>query len=95
MPEINLGRVVGPRGEQGIQGETGPAGAQGIQGPAGRDATINGVNALTVAAGDNIKLKQEGSSLEIGATVPGESLLINGDFRRPVNRNGKGGVHST
>lgn len=32
MPELNLGKVVGP---QGPQGETGPAGAQGIQGPQG------------------------------------------------------------
>lgn len=32
MPELNLGKVVGP---QGPQGAVGPAGAQGIQGPQG------------------------------------------------------------
>lgn len=66
-----------PPGKQGIQGEPGPA------------ATINGVNTLTITAGDNVTLKQEGSALEIGAVVPGKNLLLNWDFRNPVNRNGK------
>lgn len=35
MPEINLGRVVGPQGPAGLQGKTGPAGPQGLQGPQG------------------------------------------------------------
>lgn len=83
MPVLDLGSVVGPKGEQGA---TGPQGVQGDPGPA---ATINGVNALTIKAGDSITLKQEGSALEIGAVVPGKNLLINSDFRRPVNRNGK------
>ena len=88
MPEINLGRVVGPQGEQGIQGETGPAGAQGIQGPAGQDATINGVPAITIKAGNRIDLAQKDSELTISAAV-NQNLIINSDFRAPVNRNGK------
>ena len=35
MPEINLGRVVGPQGPAGLQGKTGPTGPQGLQGPQG------------------------------------------------------------
>lgn len=87
MPTLDLGSVVGPKGDQG---DPGPRGKQGVQGNPGPAATINGVNALTITAGDNITLKQEGSALEIGAVVPGKSLIINGDFRKPVNRNGKG-----
>ena len=86
MPTLDLGSVVGPTGKQG---EIGPPGKQGVQGDPGAPATINGVNALTITAGDNITLKQEGGNLEIGAEVPGKNLLINSDFRRPVNRNGK------
>ncbi len=44
---------------------------------------------LTIKSGANVTLKQEGAELEIGAVVPGKNLLINSDFRRPVNRNGK------
>ena len=86
MPVLDLGPVVGPKGEQG---ETGPQGGQGVQGDPGPAATINGVNTLTIKSGDNVTLKQEGAELEIGAVVPGKNLLINSDFRRPVNRNGK------
>lgn len=35
MATINLGKVVGPQGPQGIQGAQGPKGDQGIQGPQG------------------------------------------------------------
>lgn len=35
MATINLGKVVGPQGPQGIQGVQGPKGDQGIQGPQG------------------------------------------------------------
>lgn len=35
MATINLGKVVGPQGPQGIQGPQGPKGDQGIQGPQG------------------------------------------------------------
>ena len=45
-----------------FKGDTGAAGQNG------RDATINGVNTLTLTAGDNITLSQSGSTLEISAT---------------------------
>ncbi|MBQ2785918.1 MAG: collagen-like protein [Oscillospiraceae bacterium] len=35
MPRVDLGKVVGPQGPQGIQGPQGPQGIQGPQGPQG------------------------------------------------------------
>lgn len=37
----------------------------------GENATINGVNTLNIVAGDNIKLKQDGDTLEISSTGGG------------------------
>jgi len=51
-----------------VQGPAGPAGATGPQGPAGADATINGVNALTISAGNNVQIAQSGSTLTVSAT---------------------------
>lgn len=82
----------GPQGEPGATGATGATGVtgpQGPQGPAGTSATINGLPAITITSGPNVELKQEGSALEIGALVPGKQLLINADFRNPVNQRGK------
>lgn len=62
---IDLGVVVGP---QGATGATGPQGPKGDTGATGADATINGVNALTIAAGANVSLSQSGSTLSIAAT---------------------------
>lgn len=66
MPVLDLGSVVGPAGPQGA---TGPQGGQGVQGDPGPAATINGFNALTITAGDNVTLRQEGAELEIGASM--------------------------
>lgn len=43
-------------------------GPQGIQGNSGADAKINGINTLTIEAGTNITLDQEGSTLTINST---------------------------
>ena len=56
------------RGPQGIQGIQGPIGPQGDTGSAGKDAKINGINTLTIEAGTNITLDQEGSTLTINST---------------------------
>ena len=48
-------------GEQGEQGVPGPAGQDGA------DAKINGVNTLTLAAGENITLNQSGNTLTISS----------------------------
>lgn len=82
MPQIDLGQVVGP---QGAQGEPGPQGAQGIQGPAGPAATINGVNALTIEAGDNIVLSQSGSTTTL--SVPTDAVPTE-DSTKPVQSGG-------
>lgn len=82
MPQIDLGQVVGP---QGAQGEPGPQGAQGIQGPAGPAATINGVNALTIEAGDNIELSQSGSTTTL--SVPTDAVPTE-DSTKPVQSGG-------
>lgn len=56
------------RGAKGDTGATGPAGPTGADGADGADATINGVNTLTLTAGDNIALSQTGSTLTISST---------------------------
>lgn len=50
------------------RGATGP---QGNTGENGADAKINGVNTLTIEAGDNITLDQEGNVLTINSTASG------------------------
>ncbi len=84
MATLDLGSVLGPRGEQGPTGPQGPKGdtgdtgpqgpkgdpgeqgAQGSTGPqgekgdAGKNATINGVNALTIETGDGLEAEMSG-----------------------------------
>ena len=55
----------GADGAKGDKGEKGDTGATGATGPAGANATINGVNALTIAAGDGISASQSGSTLNL------------------------------
>ena len=55
----------GPKGDKGDPGEPGP------QGEKGADATINGVNTLELAAGENIILDQQGDRLTISSTGGG------------------------
>lgn len=57
-----LGNVDTGKPSRGETGATGQTGANG------KDAKINGVNTLTLTAGDNITLNQSGSTLEISAT---------------------------
>ena len=61
----------GEKGEKGDKGDTGSQGPQGLKGDtgsAGADAKINGVNTLTIEAGANITLDQEGNTLTINST---------------------------
>ena len=66
--------ATGPQGPAGVDGSPGPAGADGAPGaagPAGADATINGVNALTLQVAGQLKASQVGSTYTIdGAFVP-------------------------
>ena len=57
-----------------IRGPAGPAGANGANGTDGAPATINGVNALSIEAGDNVTLEQSGSTLTISAA--GANALV-------------------
>lgn len=52
------------KGDKGDKGDTGNP---------GQDAKINGVNTITITAGENITLNQSGSTLEISATGGGTS----------------------
>ena len=79
----------GAQGARGLEGPAGPAGPQGIQGPPGAPAVVNGSNTLTIAAGEKIELEQSGDTLTIDCTASSRNILINWDFRKPVNRNGK------
>ena len=63
--------VQGAKGETGDKGDKGDKGDTGSQGSAGADAKINGVNTLTIEAGDNITLDQEGNTLTINSTGGG------------------------
>ena len=74
MPSVAGTNIRGPQGDQGpagadgAQGPQGPAGEDGAQGPAGADgadATINGVNALTLTVTGGITGEQSGSTYTI------------------------------
>ena len=78
MPTIDLGKVVGPQGPQGVQGARGPQGAtgaqgpkgeQGIQGPQGEPAGADGSTpniqvgtTTTLAAGSAATVKRRAGS---------------------------------
>lgn len=49
----------------------------------GADATINGVNALTIAAGNNVTLSQSGSTLTINSSGAINDIKVN-DFYAPI-----------
>lgn len=89
MDRVLIGNFKGPKGDDGAQGATGPEGKQGIQGIQGPSATINGLPAIEIEAGNNIELTQDDAKFIINAQVTNKSLLINWDFTNPVNRNGK------
>lgn len=55
----------GERGPEGPEGPEGRDGVDGKDGADGRDATINGENILSIVAGENITIDQEGSILTI------------------------------
>lgn len=74
MPDVSSVNIKGPKGDTGEQGpagadgapgEQGPAGQDGAQGPAGANATINGVNALTLNATKGITGSRSGSTYTI------------------------------
>lgn len=65
------------RGIQGEKGQDGENGTDGHDGVDGQDAKINGVNTLTIEAGSNINLEQEGNTLTISSTGGGSGGTTN------------------
>lgn len=94
IPSVNIRGPQGPAGQDGAPGEQGPAGqdgapgAQGDQGPAGapgQNATINGVNALTLNASGGLT----GSQSEGVYTI---SLPAGGTADQVLKRTSDGGA---
>lgn len=73
MPSVSGANIRGP---QGPSGENGAQGPQGQQGPAGANATINGVNALTLKVTGGLAGSQSGNTYTIsGADLAAKPLL--------------------
>lgn len=73
LPNPDPVDIKGPSGKDGAPGQKGDPGETGPQGEKGADATINGVNALELAAGDNIVMDQQGDRLTISSTGGGNT----------------------
>ena len=79
VPSTNIRGPQGIQGPAGQDGAQGPAGADGVQGPAGANATINGVNALTLNATGGLSGSQSGSTYTIsGSGLVPTSRTVNG-----------------
>lgn len=63
--------VKGDTGAKGDKGDTGAQGEKGAKGDPGANATINGVQALKIVAGDGLEGKQSGDTFTISATAGG------------------------
>ena len=63
--------IMGPQGPQGKPGQDGAQGVQGPQGANGADATVNGVNTLTIEATGGLTGTQSGNTYSIsGENLP-------------------------
>ena len=66
----------GPAGKDGQDGQPGATGAAGQPGAAGKNATINGVNALTIGGSGGVAASQSGSqlNLSVSGTFGGQAV---------------------
>ena len=64
MPGVTASNIRGPKGDDGQDGAPGAS------------ATINGVNALTLAAGETVEIEQSGSTVTISASG-GAAVFVN------------------
>lgn len=64
MPGVTASNIRGPKGDDGQDGAPGAS------------ATINGVNALTLTAGENVEIEQSGSTVTISASG-GAAVFVN------------------
>lgn len=80
----------GDRGEQGVkgdrgeQGEQGDQGIQGLPGVDGKNATINGKNAINILAGDNINIVESGENIKISASCVIQPLALSTNANAPT-----------
>ncbi len=75
--KYDAGELTGPAGRDGAAGPAGKDGATGPTGAAGKDATINGVNALTLNATGGISGTQNGSTYTLdGSSLKPQKQLI-------------------
>ena len=78
--------ATGAQGPKGDTGDTGPQGPAGANGAAGANATINGVNALTISGNGGVSASQSGSTL---------NLSVSGTFAGQVVANASGQTPGT
>lgn len=82
---------IGPQGPQGETGATGPTGPQGLKGetgatgPAGPGVPTGGTKGQVLVKSSDTSYETEWKTL---ATPSNPNLLINSDFRNPVNQKG-------
>src|SRR5699024_7081304 len=77
MPGVSGANIKGPQGGQGDTGPqapTGDTGPQGETGPAGQNATINGVNVLTLNATGGITGSQSGNTYTLDGSGKQDKL---------------------
>ena len=84
-------------GSDGAPGSPGATGADGQPGAAGKDATINGVNALTLTTGTGLNGSQSGDTytLSLASHNQAASTITAGTFAGQVVANGSGQTYST
>lgn len=63
--DADAGKFIGPPGPKGDKGDPGTPGRDGAP---GKDATINGKNAVNILAGDNINIDESGENIKISAS---------------------------
>lgn len=93
----------GPKGDTGAQGpkgdtgDTGPQGPAGANGAAGANATINGVNALTIKTGTGLSGSQSGNTytLSLASHNQAASTITAGTFAGQVVANASGQTPGT
>lgn len=74
----------GAKGDKGDRGEQGIQGIQGLPGVDGKNATINGKNAVNIVAGDNINLEESGENIKISASCVIQPLALSTNANAPT-----------
>ena len=83
------------KGSKGDKGDTGSPGATGGTGSPGANATINGVNALTLSAGTGLSGSQSGNTYTLSLAKHAASYVSAGTFDGTVAANSGGQTPGT